>query len=79
MKQSVKKFFLLGLGIAAAGVAAGVAYKNRAKIKKAADELVQKGKLVKEDANDLVKELVLALERLEKKAVRNIKKKVSKK
>lgn len=67
MKQSVKKFFLLGLGIAAAGVAAGLAYKNRAKIKAAADELVKKGKLVKQDAAILANELVAEVKRIEKR------------
>jgi polyhydroxyalkanoate synthesis regulator phasin len=67
MKSSVKKFFLLGLGIAAAGVAAGVAYKNRAKIKKAVGELVEKGKLVKKDAGVLADELVDEVKKVEKK------------
>ena len=77
MKQSVKKFFLLGLGVAAAGVAAGLAYKNRDKIKKAADELVKKGKLVKKDAQVLVNELVTEVKKLESRVAK--KKPVAKK
>jgi polyhydroxyalkanoate synthesis regulator phasin len=67
MKDNVKKFFLLGLGIAAAGVAAGVAYKNRDKIKKAVDDLVKKGKIMKEEASGFSKELITEVEKLEKK------------
>ncbi len=67
MKESTKKFFLLGLGIAAAGVAAGLAYKNRKKVKKAVEELVKKGKILKEEATGFSKDLVDEIKKFEKK------------
>jgi polyhydroxyalkanoate synthesis regulator phasin len=70
MKQSVKKFFLLGLGIAAAGAVTGLAIKNKDKIKAAADELVLKGKMLKEDARLLSVELVDELKKYEKKLLK---------
>jgi polyhydroxyalkanoate synthesis regulator phasin len=70
MKGSVKKFFLLGLGIAAAGVATGLAIKNKDKIKAAVDDLVLKGKLMKEDARILSVELVDELKKYEKKLLK---------
>ncbi len=79
MKNTAKKFFLLGLGIAATGAAAGLAYKNRDKIKKAAHSLAEKGKLLKKDAERLTKELVAEVEKLEKKIQKKIKKKTTKK
>jgi polyhydroxyalkanoate synthesis regulator phasin len=66
MRNVAKKFFLLGLGVAAAGVAAGLAYKNKAKVKKTVNELVKKGKLMKKDATLLSKELVAELKKFEK-------------
>jgi polyhydroxyalkanoate synthesis regulator phasin len=77
MKSTAKKFFLLGLGIAATGVAAGLAYKNREKIKKAAYELAEKRKLLKEDAEKLAHELIAEVEKVEKKVVNKIKPKKS--
>ncbi|NTV24424.1 MAG: hypothetical protein HGA85_08750 [Nanoarchaeota archaeon] len=63
MKTTVKKFFLLGLGIAAAGAVAGLAYKNKDKIKKAVDDLIKKKKLSKDDGAKLAEELVAELEK----------------
>ena len=75
MKDSVKKFFLLGLGVAAAGIAAGVAYKHRGKIKKAVDELVKKSRLTAEEGEKLAKDLVAEIAKVEKKVVKKVKKK----
>jgi polyhydroxyalkanoate synthesis regulator phasin len=74
MKDSVKKFFLLGLGIAAAGVAVGLAVKNKDKIKKSVDELVSKKHIIKEDAEKLKQELIFEVEKLEKSVAKKFKK-----
>ena len=74
MKDSVKKFFLLGLGIAAAGVAVGLAVKNKDKIKKAVDELASKKKIIKEDAEKLKQELVYEVEKLERNVAKKFRK-----
>jgi polyhydroxyalkanoate synthesis regulator phasin len=68
MKDSVKKFFLLGLGIAAAGAAAGYAMKNKDKVEKAVNELVEKGKILEDDARILAAEFMYEVKKLEKKA-----------
>lgn len=79
MKSSVKKFFLLGMGLAAAGIAAGFAVKNKDKIKKAVDELVKKKKLLKQEGEMLAKELISEIEKVETKISAKTKKPVSKK
>ena len=73
MKHSVRKFFILGLGIAAAGVTASFAGKNKKKIKKALHDLVRKEKLMKEEAIALEKELVAEVKKLEKKVKKIVK------
>ena len=67
MKDSLKKFFLLGLSVAAAGMAAGFAVKHHAQIKKAVEDVVNKGKLTKEEGEALLNELKTEVEKIEKK------------
>ncbi|MFH2021157.1 MAG: hypothetical protein ABIJ34_07090 [archaeon] len=59
MKNSLKKFFLLGLTVAAAAVA----IKEAPKIKKAINELIRKKKLSKEDGTVLHADIVRVLEK----------------
>jgi hypothetical protein len=67
MKDNLKKFFLLGLGVAAAG-AAVYAVKHKKKIQDEVKTLIKKKKLTKIDGEALVKELVVEIERIGKKA-----------
>jgi polyhydroxyalkanoate synthesis regulator phasin len=73
MKSNVKKFFLLGLGVAAAAGAAGLAFANRKKIKTAVDELVKKGKIKAEDAEVLAKDLMAETKKYEAKVAARLK------
>ena len=63
MKKSVKRFFLLGLGLAAVGAAAS----NAGRVKRAVSELVKKKKLSKKAGEELKAELMKELNKLGKK------------
>jgi polyhydroxyalkanoate synthesis regulator phasin len=70
MKGKYKKFFLLGLGVAAAGIA----YANRDKIKKLVKEVVDKGHITLEEGKKLTDELAAEVKRVEKKMAADVKK-----
>ena len=66
MKDSLKKFFLLGLAVAAAAVAVSQAPK----IKRAINELVKKNKLTKKQGEQLHLEIMEHLAQLKKKVMK---------
>jgi len=70
MKKSVKKFFLLGIAVGAAGYLAAHTKKVRAAVK----DLVKKKKLKKHEAEKLTFELLSEVEKIGKKAKRAVKK-----
>lgn len=70
MRKNLRKFFLLGLGAAAAGFAV----KHRKQVREAVKDLVKKNKLSKRDADKLKKDIFSELERAEKKLKKTVKK-----
>ena len=70
MKKSVKKFFLLGIAVGAAGYLAAHTKKVRSAVK----DLVKKKKLKKHEAEKLTFELLSEVEKLGKKAKKAVKK-----
>ncbi|MBT4352652.1 hypothetical protein HOD20_09025, partial [archaeon] len=74
MKAKLKRYFLLGLGAAAAGVA----YANKRKIKTLVDETVKKGAITVNEGKKLTEELIAEVLKAEKKMVAKTKKVVKK-
>ena len=62
MKAKLKRYFLLGLGAAAAGVA----YANKRKIKTLVDETVKKGAITVNEGKKLTEELIAEVLKAEK-------------
>jgi polyhydroxyalkanoate synthesis regulator phasin len=60
MKKSLKKFFALGLGLAAAGYA----ITHADDIKKAVKDMVKEKKLSEKQGEELVREMIAELEKL---------------
>ena len=74
MKNKLKKLFILGAGIAAAGVT--VAYRK--KIKETVQSFVKKGAITAQEGKVLAKELLEEAKKSEKKMKEIIKKHISK-
>ncbi|MBD3204635.1 hypothetical protein GF327_10170 [Candidatus Woesearchaeota archaeon] len=74
MKAKFKKLFVLGAGVALAGLTVA----NKKKIKKAVDSLVKKGKLTAKEGKELSKELLAEGKKSEKKMKKIVNKHVKK-
>ncbi|MBU0758447.1 MAG: hypothetical protein KKF44_10345 [Nanoarchaeota archaeon] len=74
MKDKIKKMFLLGAGIALAGIT----YANKDKIKKAVKEIVKKGALTVKEGEALAADLIKEAKKSEKALEKKIKAEVAK-
>ena len=70
MKEKLKKFFLLGAGVAAAGLTLA----NRKKIKSIINQLVKKGEMTAKQGEELGKELLNEAKKVEKRVSEIMKK-----
>lgn len=73
MKKGVKRFFLLGLAVAASAAAGVAINRNKETLKKAVDDLVKKGKLTANEGKQLFNELLDELKKQHRKLERKIK------